>query len=79
MNKKFILIDKKMEPTYFRKFMAPMLTQYDVDARGFEITIDRGTPEVLLKIQELPGNQGNNLFGEEGEQLEEDKIIFELR
>jgi SNF2 family DNA or RNA helicase len=79
LNKKFIVIDKKLEPTYFRKFMAPLLTQYDVDARGFEITVDRGKPEVLLKIQELPGNQGNDLFGKEGEQLEEDKMVFELR
>ncbi|WP_026956236.1 DEAD/DEAH box helicase [Algoriphagus vanfongensis] len=79
LNKKFIVIDKKMEPTYFRKFMAPLLTQYDVDARGFEISVDRGRPEVLLKIHELPGNQGNDLFGKEGEQLEEDKIVFELR
>lgn len=79
LNKKFIVIDKKMEPTYFRKFMAPLLTQYDVDARGFEISVDRGRPDVLLKIHELPGNQGNDLFGKEGEQLEEDKIVFELR
>lgn len=79
LHKKFIVIEKRHEPTYFRKFMAPLLTQYDVDARGFEITVDRGKPEVLLKIQELPGNQGNDLFGKEGEQLEEDKMVFELR
>lgn len=79
LHKKFIVIEKRHEPTYFRKFMAPLLTHYDVDARGFEITVDRGKPEVLLKIQELPGNQGNDLFGKEGEQLEEDKMVFELR
>ncbi|MDF2156454.1 DEAD/DEAH box helicase [Algoriphagus sp. CAU 1675] len=79
LNKKFIVIDKKMEPTYFRKFMAPLLTQYDVDARGFEITVDRGTPEVLLCIKDLPGSRGEDLFGNETEALEEDKIVFELR
>lgn len=79
LNKKFIVIDKRMEPTYFRKFMAPLLTQYDVDAKGFKIDTARGTPAVLLTIQDLPGNSSKDLFGEDSIEEKEEFIVFELR
>ncbi|WP_297336887.1 DEAD/DEAH box helicase [Algoriphagus sp.] len=79
LNKKFIVIDKKMEPTYFRKFMAPLLKQYDVDAKGFKIDTARGTPQVLLTIQDLPSSSKQDLFGEEADTEKEEFIVFELR
>lgn len=79
LNKKFIVIDKKMESTYFKKFMVPLLTQYDVHTEGFKLTTARGTPEVLLTIQDLPSNSSPDLFGEEEEGEKEEFIVFELR
>lgn len=77
LKKKFILIEKKMEPVYFRKFMAPMMTQYEVDARGFEVSRERGTPEPILQFYALSGRT-SDLFGGSAE-LEEQKIVFDIR
>ncbi len=78
-NKKFIVIDKRIEPNYYRGFMASMISQFDVTTTGIDIKITRGTPEVFIYISELAGNSSKNLFGEDGEKNEEDQIVFELR
>ncbi len=79
LNKKFIVIDKRIEPSYYRGFMSNLISQFDVTSKGFDINIERGTPEVYLHISELPGNTGKDLFGADGERIEEDKMVFELR
>jgi SNF2 family DNA or RNA helicase len=79
LSKKFIVIDKRIEPSYYRGFMTNLISQFDVKSIGFEIDIERGSPEVFIWISELPGNSGKNLFGEEGELIVEDKMVFELR
>ncbi|UZD21344.1 DEAD/DEAH box helicase [Algoriphagus halophytocola] len=79
LKKKFIVIDKRIEPSYYRGFMSNLISQFDVKSIGFDINIERGTPEVFMYLSELPGGSGKNLFGEEGERLEEDKMVFELR
>lgn len=79
LNKKFIVVDKRIEPSYYRGFMTNLISHFDVEPIGFDINIERGTPEVFINISDLPGGTGKNLFGEDGEKLEEDKIVFELR
>jgi len=79
LNKKFIVVDKRIEPSYYRGFMTNLISQFDVTAEGFDILVERGTPQVFLNISDLPGGTGKNLFGEDGERVEEDKIVFELR
>jgi SNF2 family DNA or RNA helicase len=79
LSKKFIVIDKRIEPSYYRGFMSNLIAQFDVTAKGFDINIERGTPQVYLHISELPGNTGKDLFGADGERNEEDKMVFELR
>jgi hypothetical protein len=59
--------------------MSNLISQFDVTSKGFDINIERGTPEVYLHISELPGNTGKDLFGADGERNEEDKMVFELR
>ncbi|WP_289031503.1 SNF2-related protein [uncultured Algoriphagus sp.] len=78
LRKKFILIEKKMEPVYFRKFMVPMMTQYNVDPKGFEVTTDRGKPETILQFYPLSGSQGD-IWGGFSDESEEQKIVFEIR
>lgn len=78
LNKKFTPIERRFEETYYSKFVKNLITHYDVVAEGFDIKVDRGTPEVLLVISDLPRNNPD-LFGNEEEQIEEDKIVFELR
>ena len=38
LNKKSILIPRKLEDTYYRKFVAPLVASFDVRAKGFEIS-----------------------------------------
>lgn len=78
LNKKFIAVEKRFEETYYSKFITQLITHFDVVAEGFEIKVDRGTPEVLLVISDLPRNNPD-LFGNEEELVEEDQIVFELR
>jgi hypothetical protein len=78
LNKKFTPIERRFEEAYYKGFVKNMITHYDVAAEGFDIKVDRGTPEVLLVISDLPRNNPD-LFGNEEEQVEEDKIVFELR
>ncbi|MES2387659.1 MAG: DEAD/DEAH box helicase [Bacteroidota bacterium] len=89
LNKKFIVVSRTMETAYYRKFIAPLVASFDVDARGFEIRSEQYTPVAMLTFREhshsLPMAQ---LFGEgagagahdqEEEETEESKIVFELK
>ncbi len=79
LNKNQIMIERRFEPEYYRKFVTSLITQFEVEARGFEIHTEQGTPEALLTFSELPGGSGEDLFGDELEDAREDRIVFELR
>ena len=79
LNKKFIVIDKRFECEYYRKFITQLLSVFDVYAEGFDIKVERGNPEPILCIADLPGNSGKNLFGEEVEKTAEDQVVFSLK
>jgi superfamily II DNA or RNA helicase len=85
LNKKFITVPKKMEQTYYQKFITPLVKSFDVTAKGFDIVQYQNTPEPLLVIRELPAVKNGTLFPtetpeadqEEGS-LQEDRIVFTL-
>jgi hypothetical protein len=79
LNKNQIMIERRFEPEYYRKFITSLITQFEVQAKGFEIHTEQGTPEALLAFSELPGGSGEDLFGDEFENSREDIIVFELR
>jgi SNF2 family DNA or RNA helicase/CRISPR/Cas system CMR-associated protein Cmr5 small subunit len=79
LQRKFIVVEKRLEAAYYKGFMSNMISHFDVKSIGFEINTERGTPEVYVSISELPGGSGKDLFGDDGERLEEDKMVFELR
>lgn len=79
LNKNQIMIERRFEPEYYRKFITGLITQFEVQAKGFEIHTEQGTPEALLAFSELPGGSGEDLFGDEFENTREDIIVFELR
>ncbi len=65
--KKFILVPKNIEEAYFRKFVLPLITMFDVHAKGFEIKTERFSPKAVLNISEIKSNNISssvNLFGE---------------
>lgn len=53
LSKKFILIPQKVEDTYYRKFIAPLVAQFDVYAKGFDINTKRITPKAQLVFSPL--------------------------
>jgi SNF2 family DNA or RNA helicase len=79
LTKSRIMVERKFEPEYYRKFVTALITQFDVVSKGFDIHTEQGTPEALLTFNELPGGSGADLFGGEVENLNEDIIVFQLR
>ncbi|MEM6362501.1 MAG: DEAD/DEAH box helicase [Bacteroidota bacterium] len=79
LNKKFIVIPKNVEETYYNKFVAPLIASFDVYAKGFEINSERYEPKPILTISELAANNTSELFEKkEVVALAEGKMVFEL-
>lgn len=53
LNKNHIIIPRNIEETYYQKFIAPLVAQFDVFAQGFEIRFERATSKPLLTISEV--------------------------
>ncbi len=84
LNKKFIVIPKKFEQTYFEKFVTQLVSSFDVYAKGFEINTESYPIIPKLTFSELAANNANlTLFGEGGTAVANDtetdvKILFRL-
>ncbi|MDB5273341.1 MAG: superfamily helicase, family [Chitinophagaceae bacterium] len=80
LNKKYILIPKKLEDTYYERFISPLIASFDVMARGFRINTERHAPTALLTFAELaPAVAPVSLFGDSSEEIQEDdKLVFSL-
>ena len=79
LTKSRIMVERKFEPEYYKKFVTNLITHFEVEAKGFDIHTEQGTPQALLTFNELPGNIGEDLFGGESDRLNEDIIVFQLR
>jgi SNF2 family DNA or RNA helicase len=66
LHKKFILVPKNIEESYYQKFVLPLITMFDVHAKGFEIQTERFKPIAIINITEIKavGKVTMNLFGE---------------
>ncbi|MFY0650514.1 MAG: DEAD/DEAH box helicase family protein [Cyclobacteriaceae bacterium] len=83
LNKKFIAIPKAIEDNYYRKFVAQLVSSFDVYAKGFDIKTEHYAVQPVLTFSKLASQQKTlSLFGENGnnghQDLEEEKILFEL-
>jgi SNF2 family DNA or RNA helicase len=85
-SKKFVVIPKNVEETYYNKFIAPLIASFDdVEASGFEINKSSYDPLPVLTLSELHTAQSisvPSLFdsqspAEEGSD-ETGKIVFDL-
>ncbi|MEM8896091.1 MAG: SNF2-related protein, partial [Bacteroidota bacterium] len=80
LNKKFIVIPKNIEETYYQKFVSQIVGSYDVYAKGFEIKTLNERPVPVLTIQELASVQ-KDLFGNHdnnGHDPEQGKMLIDL-
>ncbi len=80
LNKKYILIPKKLEDTYYERFISPLIASFDVMAKGFRINTERHNPSAILTFAELPRAVSPvNLFDQAVEESpEDDKLVFSL-
>jgi len=75
--KKFIEIPRKIEDTYYEKFIAPLIESFDVYAKGFEIRTTALTPKPVLAFSEIVSVE-QTLFDETTSPNGDQKILFEL-
>lgn len=85
LNKNHIIIPRNIEETYYKKFIAPLVAQFDVFAQGFEIKYERHVSKPLLLISEIAENSQKvptSLFDSQNTQSsdneEDSKIVFDL-
>jgi SNF2 family DNA or RNA helicase len=86
LSKKFVVIPKNLEETYYNRFVAPLIASFDdVEVQGFEINKSEYDPHPLLSISELApatNKEVPSLFdqGASGanENDEAGKIVFDL-
>lgn len=80
LKKKFILIPKDIEETYYKKFVAPLISEFDVYAKGFDIQTHKPNPTPKFTVSELKASQPTTLFDEDQgtEAQGGDKLLLEL-
>lgn len=81
LNKKFIAISRKIEETYYEKFVAPLVASFNVWARGFEIVTDRYPLQPIFNFYEFekePEQTKKYPAYENGFEDNNEEILFEL-
>lgn len=80
LKKKFILIPKDLEETYYKKFVGPLISEFDVYAKGFDIITHRPTPTPKITVSELQTTRNATLFDDGGNasEVDNDKLLLEL-
>ncbi len=82
LQKNHIVIPRNFEDQYYRKFVVPLIANYEVYAQGFEIKYDANIPTPILTISEnSKTNQiATSLFGNEIKDSENEvsEIVFDL-
>ncbi len=83
LNKNHIIIPRNIEETYYQKFIAPLIAQFDVFAQGFEIRFEKHTSKPLLTISEVVASSQKvlaSLFEQDEDEKDEkeSKIVFDL-
>lgn len=79
LNKRFIVVPRKIERAYYEKFVTQLVSSFDVYAKGFDIKVQRSRPEALLSLSVLPASKALSLFNDKQQIEEEDKIVFDLK
>nr|WP_026998686.1 DEAD/DEAH box helicase [Eisenibacter elegans] len=81
LNKKFIVIPRKVEASYYEKFVSSLVASFDVYAKGFDIKPVETQPRAVLSYAEYAvsaASQGQ-LFGENPEEGQgSDQMLFQL-
>ncbi|MCD8540180.1 MAG: SNF2-related protein, partial [Leadbetterella sp.] len=77
LQKSNIEIPRKIEDTYYRKFIVPLIANFNVYAQGFEISYEKEEFTTSLLITEVKAAGRNDLFTESEENLPTE-VVLEL-
>jgi SNF2 family DNA or RNA helicase len=80
LNKKFIVVPRKVEETYYQKFVTQLISSFDVYAKGFKIHTQKFNLEPRLTFSELAMVNHVELFGSNGttDAKDDHKILFKI-
>ncbi len=82
LNKKFIVIPQTVEEKYYNTFVAPLVANFDVFAKGFDInTVSYDAQPVLTFAELATNNPSPGLFDDnkkEENSDEQGKLVFDL-
>lgn len=78
LNKGNIVISRKIEDTYFHKFVAPLIAQFRVFAKGFDIVSEKFEVQPQLQINEINALPQIDLFSTPQPVAEASEIVFDL-
>ena len=81
LNKKFIVVPRKVEETYYEKFVTQLVASFDVYAKGFDINTESFPVKPIIAFSELVQTTNGDLFKANANGLvgdEESKILFKL-
>ncbi len=81
LNKKFIVVPRKVEETYYEKFVTQLVASFDVYAKGFDINTEIFPVKPIIAFSELVQTTNGDLLKANANVLvgdEESKILFKL-
>ena len=78
LQKSNIEIPRKIEDTYYRKFIVPLIANFNVYAQGFEISYEKEEFTTRLLITEVKAAGQNGLFSAGTEEASATEVILEL-
>ncbi|GHA65075.1 DEAD/DEAH box helicase [Pontibacter akesuensis] len=86
LNKRFIVVPRSVEENYYSKFVAPLVEQFDVHAKGFRINAEKYEPSPYLQFSEVAATEapaavrvaGNSEARTERGSIVSSKILFDL-
>ncbi len=75
LNKSNIEIPKKIEDTYYKKFIVPLIANFNVFANGFEISYEKEEFTSYLSISEVKAAHQENFFDKKTDSEVSDLVI----
>jgi SNF2 family DNA or RNA helicase len=79
LNKPNIIIPKKIEDTYYQKFIVPLVANFNVFAKGFEIIKEKQELKAQLLVSEIKSQKNiGDLFDSKTESSSEEESKFYL-
>lgn len=78
LQKKRIIVPKKVEPNYYKNFVGPLIENFDVYAKGFDIKTDHFDTKPILTISEIVGGSTIDLFNQTSNDATASRVIIDL-